>query len=86
MPEPAAVRSYLYAPGGRPELLATAYASGADAVVCDLEDAVPPDRQPAARAAAADRLLVMEDGRLTASGATSATAAPLADLAGSEAS
>lgn len=56
MPEPAALRSYLYAPGHRPELLAKAYAAGADAVVCDLEDAVPPDRKPAARAAVADWL------------------------------
>lgn len=57
MPEPPVpLRSYLYAPGSRPELLAKAYAAGADAVVYDLEDAVPADRKQAARAAVARQL------------------------------
>lgn len=50
---PAVLRSYLYAPGDRPELLGKALAGEADAVVVDLEDAVPPDRKAAARANAA---------------------------------
>ncbi len=43
-------RSYLFVPGNRPERFAKALASGADAVIVDLEDAVPPDRKDAARA------------------------------------
>ena len=35
------IRSYLYAPGNRPELMAKAARSGAHAVILDLEDAVP---------------------------------------------
>jgi citrate lyase subunit beta / citryl-CoA lyase len=47
-------RSWLYVPGTRPDRFATAAASGADAVVIDLEDAVPPDAKDAAREAAAE--------------------------------
>jgi citrate lyase subunit beta / citryl-CoA lyase len=36
------IRSYLYAPGNRADLLAKVATQGADAVICDLEDAVPP--------------------------------------------
>jgi citrate lyase subunit beta/citryl-CoA lyase len=46
-------RSYLFVPGNRPERFAKAYASGADAVIIDLEDAVPPNERAAARANAA---------------------------------
>lgn len=42
-------RSYLFVPGDRPERLAKAQASGADAVVVDLEDAVAPANKLAAR-------------------------------------
>ncbi len=41
----------LFVPGHRPELLAKAARSGADAVIIDLEDAVPADAKDAARAA-----------------------------------
>ncbi len=41
----------LYVPGDRPKRFAKAAASGADAVVLDLEDAVLPAAKPAARAA-----------------------------------
>lgn len=34
---------YLYVPGNRPERFDKARAAGADAVIIDLEDAVPPD-------------------------------------------
>lgn len=44
-------RSYLFVPGDRPERFAKALASGADAVVLDLEDAVAPERKAEARAA-----------------------------------
>ena len=46
-------RTYLFVPGNRPERFAKAFASGADAVVIDLEDAVAADAKAAARAAIA---------------------------------
>ncbi len=42
-------RTYLFVPGDRPERFAKAWASGADAVVIDLEDAVAPAAKAAAR-------------------------------------
>ncbi|MDN3356412.1 CoA ester lyase [Actinomadura sp. DC4] len=51
------VRSWLYAPGDRPELLAKAVRGRADAVVVDLEDAVSPSRKAEARASARELLL-----------------------------
>jgi len=44
-------RTYLFVPGNRPERFAKALASGADAVVLDLEDAVAPADKDAARGA-----------------------------------
>jgi len=44
-------RSYLFAPGSDPAVMRKALASGADAVVLDLEDAVAADTKEAARAA-----------------------------------
>jgi citrate lyase subunit beta / citryl-CoA lyase len=49
----AQARSFLFVPGNRPERFAKAFASGADAVIVDLEDAVPLDAKDAARAALA---------------------------------
>ena len=49
MSEPAH-RSYLFVPGNRPERFEKALASGADAVIVDLEDAVPPHQKDVARA------------------------------------
>ena len=43
-------RSVLFVPGNRPELAAKAPRSAPDAVVLDLEDAVPPAAKAAARA------------------------------------
>jgi citrate lyase subunit beta/citryl-CoA lyase len=43
------MRSMLFVPGDRPERFAKAVASGADAVIFDLEDAVVPERRPEAR-------------------------------------
>jgi citrate lyase subunit beta/citryl-CoA lyase len=39
------MRSLLFVPGDRPERFAKAAASGADAVILDLEDAVTADRR-----------------------------------------
>lgn len=46
-------RSYLFVPANRPERFAKACAAGADAVIVDLEDAVPPSEKIAARSALA---------------------------------
>ena len=45
------VRAPLFVPANRPERFAKAAASGADAVILDLEDAVAADAKDAARAA-----------------------------------
>jgi len=44
-----AIRTALFVPASRPERIAKALASGADAVIVDLEDAVEPAAKPAAR-------------------------------------
>ena len=49
----AAPRSYLFVPGDRPERYAKALASGADAVIVDLEDAVAAGAKDQARASLA---------------------------------
>ncbi len=48
---PEVARSYLYVPGNRPDRFDKACAAGADAVIVDLEDAVPPAEKDSARAA-----------------------------------
>jgi citrate lyase subunit beta/citryl-CoA lyase len=49
----ASPRSYLFVPGDRPERFDKAWASSADAVILDLEDAVAPQHKAQARAAIA---------------------------------
>ena len=49
-------RSYLFAPGHNAKLLAKVFDAGADAVILDLEDAVPPDAKDTARTMVADAL------------------------------
>ena len=46
-------RTYLFVPADRPERIAKALASGADAVIVDLEDAVAPEAKSRARQALA---------------------------------
>ncbi|MET7640728.1 CoA ester lyase [Streptomyces sp. NPDC005438] len=53
---PSPVRSALYVPGDRPEMLARAEQRGADALILDLEDAVAPARKEVARATVVDWL------------------------------
>ena len=53
MSHSAPPRSYLFVPGNRPERFDKALASGADAVIVDLEDAVPPEQKDRARATVA---------------------------------
>lgn len=45
----AAIRSWLFAPGHSERILAKVFEAGADAVLLDLEDAVPPDQKARAR-------------------------------------
>lgn len=54
------LRSLLFVPGDRPERFAKALASGADAVILDLEDSVTPDRKGVAREAVAAFLDTIE--------------------------
>jgi citrate lyase subunit beta / citryl-CoA lyase len=49
-------RSYLFAPGHNAKLLGRVFEAGADAVMLDLEDAVPPDAKDRARAMVAEAL------------------------------
>jgi citrate lyase subunit beta / citryl-CoA lyase len=49
-------RSYLFAPGHNAKLLGRVFEAGADAVMLDLEDAVPPEAKETARAMVADAL------------------------------
>jgi citrate lyase subunit beta/citryl-CoA lyase len=49
-------RSPLFVPGNHPELIAKAVRTGADAIVLDLEDAVPPAQKADARAAVVEAI------------------------------
>ena len=51
---PAPIRSFLFVPGDAPNKMDKALVAGADALILDLEDAVMPDRKPAARQIVAD--------------------------------
>lgn len=53
---PWVLRSLLFVPGHRREMIAKAAASGADAIILDLEDGVAPAEKPAARRTAAGAL------------------------------
>ncbi|MBT2188170.1 HpcH/HpaI aldolase/citrate lyase family protein [Sphingobium nicotianae] len=55
------LRSLLFVPGDRPERFAKAAASGADAIILDLEDSVVPARKADARKAVADWLASERD-------------------------
>src|SRR5579871_5662992 len=48
------IRSWLYAPGNNAKLLERVFTAGADAVILDLEDAVPPGEKLHARAMVAE--------------------------------
>lgn len=58
----AVARSLLFVPGHQPARFDKACQSGADAVVLDLEDAVPPDRKDEARAQVAEWLAARDQG------------------------
>ncbi len=48
--EPLVWRSQLYVPANNPRFIAKAHTRGADAIILDLEDSVPAQERPAARA------------------------------------
>jgi citrate lyase subunit beta/citryl-CoA lyase len=54
--QPVRLRSLLFVPGDRPERFAKAAASGADALILDLEDSVAPERKDVARDAVREYL------------------------------
>ena len=56
------LRSLLFVPGDRPERFDKAAASGADALILDLEDSVSAANKPAARAAVAARVQAARGG------------------------
>jgi citrate lyase subunit beta/citryl-CoA lyase len=74
-------RSYLFVPGDRAERIAKARASGADAVIVDLEDAVAPASKAAARDAVAAALDAAAPVVLRVNGADTAWFADDARLA-----
>jgi len=55
-PSDRSLRSWLYVPGDREQVLRKATGRGADALIFDLEDAVAPDRKQAARQLVRDAL------------------------------
>ena len=59
----ARARSFLFVPADRPERLPKALASGAHAVIADLEDAVAPEDKPAARQALAKAWCALAPGQ-----------------------
>lgn len=48
------IRSWLYGPGNNPRILERVFSAGADAVILDLEDAVPPAEKERARGLVAE--------------------------------
>ena len=59
MPEPRIRRSMLMTPGNRPDRMAKAAGYGADALIFDLEDSVPPAEKARARECVARQLRAM---------------------------
>ena len=55
------LRSYLYVPAHQPHRIENAYATAADAIVLDLEDAVPPQAKDLARKTAAEMVARVPD-------------------------
>ncbi|MBV9121206.1 MAG: HpcH/HpaI aldolase/citrate lyase family protein, partial [Chloroflexi bacterium] len=56
------IRSWLYAPGNNPKLLRKVFEAGADAVILDLEDAVPASEKGRAREAVAEAVAASVPG------------------------
>lgn len=54
------MRSWLFVPGNRPEMMEKAARAGADAIILDLEDSVPPPKKAEARKAVAEALATID--------------------------
>lgn len=54
------MRSWLFVPGNRPEMMEKAADAGADAIILDLEDSVSPQKKAEARKAVADALATLD--------------------------
>jgi len=55
------VRSFLFVPGNRASMLEKAAGAGADALILDLEDSVPPNEKRTARELVAGKIRVLHD-------------------------
>jgi citrate lyase subunit beta/citryl-CoA lyase len=75
-------RSYLFAPGNNSKLLRKVFDAGADAVILDLEDAVPPQDKETARVLAAAALVAHPAWVRVNAARTSQCAADLDAVAG----
>ena len=64
----ARASTFLFVPATRPERIAKALASGAGAVIVDLEDAVAPGEKAAARAALQTAVASLDAGQRAAGG------------------
>ena len=60
---PSGLRSYLFAPGNHPRKVAKVFAAGADAVLLDLEDAVPIAEKESTRAAVVEAMRAPRSAR-----------------------
>ena len=67
-----ALRSFLFVPGDSERKLARGLASGADALILDLEDAVAPARKPLAQGMVADAETFVDTYRAVHAGGASA--------------
>ncbi|MGH3167445.1 MAG: HpcH/HpaI aldolase/citrate lyase family protein [Trebonia sp.] len=83
---PARLRSMLFAPANRPDLVAKTPRSGPDAVVIDLEDGTPPAAKVSARGQAAAAAASLRAGASAAEPAASTSAASAASASASAAS
>ena len=64
MKELGPIRSALFVPGNRPDRVDKAVGSGADAVIIDLEDAVPPAQKEQSRATAREKIAAFPESEI----------------------
>ena len=64
MKELGPIRTALFVPGNRPDRIDKAVAAGADAVIIDLEDAVPPAQKEQSRATAREKIAAFPESEI----------------------
>ena len=64
MKELRPIRTALFVPGNRPDRVDKAVSSGADAVIIDLEDAVPPAQKEQSRTAAREKIAAFPESEI----------------------